>query len=97
MAAVAPCVAHLASPPPSSPTLTGRITPRAASRRGPHHRKNRAKNRALFGFRIRRFFQIFSYAKNTLFVCSCLFLEGAKNRAKNSPKRLLEGTHCVDW
>ena len=42
--------------------------------------------------RIRWFFEIFSYAKNTLFVCSCLFLEGAKNRAKNSPKRLLEVT-----
>ena len=61
----------------------------AASRRGPHHAKNRGKKRALGK---RRFFEIFSYAKNSIFVCSCLFLRLAKNRPKNSPKRLLEGT-----
>ena len=55
----------------------------AASRRGPHHAKNRAKNGAGYWFRIRRFFQIFSYAKNTLFVFSCLQRDPNRIAKKN--------------
>ena len=83
MAAVSPCVAHLASPllPPAL-----HLRPRAGRiwiKTGTTHS------------RIRRFFQIFSYAKNSLLVCFCLFLGPLKNRVQNCPKALLEVTHCL--
>ena len=58
MAAVAPCIAHLASPPPSSPTLTGRISPRAASR---YEQREQEQGRVLVPDKL-------SYAKNDFFV-----------------------------